>query len=272
MSSCSLTDTDQPIPSYLVIDEVTVTTNPNEGEPTHKISDVWIFADNQLLGVFTIPAKVPILTTNTTTNITISPGFRNNGEQSRSFIYNLMNSVTIEPELAPGESITVDPNFTYKSEAIFDFVEGFEGTSNIFSLNLDEDELTNLTNSTEEAASGSKSGSISLTNENSLINVATMFEYNRADNAGTDTYLEMDYKNDVPFIVGVMYTQDGLTTQEGLIVLAPKNDWNKIYVDFTAILSSPEIDTYRVFFSTDIAELNETTGKVYLDNLKFIHL
>ena len=272
LGSCSLTDNDQPIPSYLVVNEVDVTTSLEQGSPTHNIKDIWVFADNELIGVFPLPTKVPIIVDSETTVITVYPGIRNNGETARSFIYQLMDPHEFTLSLAPGEEVERSFTFSYKSSAIFDFVEGFESPGHIFTLDLDENEDTNITVTDECAIAGERSGKITLDESNPLIQVATIFNYDRADNSGRDSYLEMDYKCNVPFFVGVIYVQEGQEVTQPLLVINPKEDWNKIYVDFTQILTSPVLETYRVFFTTDLDPLNAESGEIYLDNLKFVHL
>jgi len=272
LGSCSLTDNDQPIPSYLVVNKVNVFTSENQGEPTHKISDVWVYADNELIGVFAIPSKIPIIVKNETTQFSIYPGIRNNGETSRSFIYQLMEVQKFSLPLAPGEEVEKEFTFSYKEDAIFDFVEGFESIGHIFTLNLDDDPETNINITDETAVSGTKSGKIKLDATNHDITVATIFNYDRNQNAGSDSYLEMDYKCDVPFFVGVIYVQEGKEVTQPLLVINPRDEWNKIYVDFTEILTSPVLETYRVYFTTDLDPLNVNTGEIYLDNLKFVHL
>jgi len=269
--SCSITDNDQPIPSYLIINEVDVFTTQNQGAPTHKITDVWVYADNQLLGVYEIPIKIPVLVNGETTAFQVFPGIRNNGETSRSFIYHLLEAKVFEIALAPGEEVEKSFTFTYSEDAIFDFVEGFESDDHIFTLNLDDNDQTNIVSTDESAKSGLKSGKISLTDTNNDIAVATIFKYQRDQNAGTDTYLEMDYKCNMPFFVGVIYVQEGKEVTQPLLVVNPKEDWNKIYVDFTQILTSPVLETYRIYFTTDVLPLSQTSGEVFFDNLKFVH-
>ena len=272
MTNCTLTDSDQPIPAYLDITGVDISTTASQGAPTHKITDVWAYADNILLGVFEIPCKIPVLPNDETTEFLIFPGFRNNGERSRSFTYNLMNQIRFTESLAPGEVIEKSLTFTYKDEAIFDFVESFESGSHIFTRELDDDETTRIIQTTEDKKSGIQSGKISLTPEHPFIAVGSVFDYNRIDNAGLDSYFELDYKNDIPFFVGVLYQQEGQEVSQPLILLNPTNgEWNKIYIDYTSILSSPLIDKYTVYITTDLASTEKTSGTIYLDNLKFVH-
>ncbi len=272
LGGCSLTDNDQPIPAYLVVNDVDVSTTATQGAPTHNIKDIWVFADNELIGVFELPARVPIITDGETTNFTVYPGIRNNGETARSFIYRLMAAHEFTLPLAPGEEVERSFTFTYTDNAKFDFFESFESPGHIFSLDLDGNTETNITVTDECAASGSMSGKISLTTANNNVQVATIFRYDRSQNSGSDSYLEMDYKSDVPFFVGVIYIQEGQEVTQPLLVVNPKDDWNKLYVDFTLILTSPVLENYRVYFTTDLEPLNEDSGEIFLDNLKFVHL
>jgi hypothetical protein len=268
---CSLTDNDQPIPSYLIINDVSVFTTQNQGAPTHKISDVWVYADNQLVGVFEVPTRIPLLVNGDTTLFKIFPGIRNNGEKSRSFIYHLLDAHDFELALAPGEEVEKSFVFTYSEDVIFDFIEGFESDDHLFTLNLDNNDETNIVSTDESSASGLRSGKISLDDTNNEIAVASIFKYQRAQNAGIDSYLEMDYKCDMPFFVGVIYVQEGQEVTQPLLVVNPKEDWNKIYIDFTQVLTSPVLETYRIYFTTDVEPLSQTNGEVFLDNLKFVH-
>jgi len=270
--NCTLTDNTQIEPAYLEITSVDIVTTTAEGEPTHNLTDVWAYADNQLLGVFEVPCKIPIILNAETTEFLIFPGFRNNGEQSRSFTYNLMEQARFTESLAPGETVKKDLVFKYKDDAIFDFVENFEGGSHIFTNDLDEDFGTSIEVSSEDVRSGAQSGKISLTSDNPVLLVANIFEYDRANNGGADNYFEMDYKNDVPFSVGVIFEQECQRISQPLIILNESEEWNKIYIDFTSVLSSPVIDSYTVLITTDLDALNRTEGTIYLDNLKFVHL
>jgi len=271
-SNCTLTDSDQPIPAYLEITDVNISTNQNQGAATHNLRDVWVYADNQLIGVFETPCKIPIISNTETTEFLIFPGFRNNGEMSRSFTYNLMDQIRFTETLMPGDVVTKSLTFKYKDEAIFDFVEGFESGAHIFTRDLDEDEVTRIKSTTEDKRSGAQSGKFIVTKDNPILSVGCIFDYNRVDNAGLDTYLEMDYKNDIPFAVGVLYEQEGAKVSQPLIILNPSDDWNKIYVDFTSILSSPAISTYSVYFTTDLESLSEDESTIFFDNLKLVHL
>ncbi|MEE9439175.1 MAG: hypothetical protein V3V14_09265 [Saprospiraceae bacterium] len=269
--SCTLFDNDQPIPAYLEINNVEVFTNESQGVNTHKITEVWAYANNQLLGVFEVPAKIPVLVSGETTNFSIFAGFRNNGIQSKSFIYQLLASEDFTEKVVPGDIIKKSLVFEYGENTKFDFVEDFEG-NHIFTLDLDEDLETILVTTTEDVKSGDKSGKIEINEEHPFVSIGTLFTFDGDNNAGSDSYLELDYKNDVPFFVGLIYSDGSKSVRQPVILLNEKSEWNKIYIDYTEFLSDPDIKNYSIFIATDLESLNQTSGTIYLDNIKFVHL
>ena len=54
-----------PDPAWLEVTEWTLEANPalngEEGQLTHKITDAWVYVDEQLIGIFEVPFKIPIL-------------------------------------------------------------------------------------------------------------------------------------------------------------------------------------------------------------------
>ena len=49
-------------PSWLQIDYIGLTTNVvTEGENSHGITDAWVYMDGVALGVFELPARIPVL-------------------------------------------------------------------------------------------------------------------------------------------------------------------------------------------------------------------
>ncbi len=268
-NGCSLFDTDRPEVAFLVIDGIEVKTTPNQGPPTHNLKDVWVYADDLLLGVFELPAKIPVIITGEKTHFLVFPGFRNNGENARSFIYRLMKPDDFEVALSVGEEYRRKPVFEYSDQAIFDFVETFE-SGHIFTLDLDEDSETFIATTEEEAASGQHSGKMIFGQQATTLAAATNGIYQGLTNTGGDSYLELEYKNEIPFVVGALLRKGNITEREPLIVLSPKEDWHKIYIDFTLLLSDSQIDDYRIYFAAESMPLGEKNN-VYIDNVKMIH-
>ena len=69
------------IPAYVEINNVNLLTDPNFGESTENITDIWFYVDDILQGVYEIPVQFPILEKGTK-NIRIRAGVKANGLSS----------------------------------------------------------------------------------------------------------------------------------------------------------------------------------------------
>ncbi len=62
LTGCYKFKGDQTVPAYLKIDSINVETYfPDEGSNSSKITDVWAYVDDNLVGVFELPALFPVL-------------------------------------------------------------------------------------------------------------------------------------------------------------------------------------------------------------------
>lgn len=50
--SCNITDNEAPVPGYIYLESPVVINPANNLADSHKITDVWVFSDGQILGVF----------------------------------------------------------------------------------------------------------------------------------------------------------------------------------------------------------------------------
>ena len=69
------------IPSYMSINSVTLDENS-----THNISDVWIYIDDNLQGVYELPANFPILDEGTH-KLRVKAGIKDNGISAKRIPY-----------------------------------------------------------------------------------------------------------------------------------------------------------------------------------------
>ena len=79
LSSCVKNN---PEPVWLSLDKWTLEANPTQvddaGQLTQNLSEVWVYVDNKIIGVFELPCKIPILVSGNV-NIQLYPAVRNNG-------------------------------------------------------------------------------------------------------------------------------------------------------------------------------------------------
>src|SRR5688500_13907587 len=61
ISGCKKTVNPEEIPSYLYIDKINLQTLAGEGTSKQDITDAWVYVQGQAIGVFELPARIPVL-------------------------------------------------------------------------------------------------------------------------------------------------------------------------------------------------------------------
>jgi hypothetical protein len=250
------------VPIYLKIDSVLVSSTLDQGSASHKITDVWVTANGENRGVYPLPAKIPILASGDVRMI-VSAGIRDNGISSTRAEYPFYNvdEFTINGTEG-GKTYTRNSVFTYLDGTKFAFKEDFEA-SNAYS------NMTRITSGTDaNVFEGSAAGKLTL-GPNDTVVVAYNTNGFPITGAGREVYLEVNYKSDAFFEVGLITTKAGLLGNYYKMTISPKEEWNKIYINLSNEAGTILADDYRLYFK--IAKLADgTTATTYLDNIKVV--
>jgi hypothetical protein len=95
-----------PDPAWLQVNEWSISANPSlslqEGELTENISDAWVYVDDELIGVFQVPFKIPILKEGNVT-FKIFPAIKNNGISATKKIYPFLKEYVINGTLVKNQ-------------------------------------------------------------------------------------------------------------------------------------------------------------------------
>lgn len=272
ISSCSLFDSEDPIPGFLVLDSPTLTTDLGQGENTHNIKDAWVFDGPDFLGIFPLPAKVPVIIDGSDKTFTIFAGVRNNGIASNALRYPFYEPVELTANLTAREEKEVNLNFKYSENAKFDFIEEFEG-NHIFieDPNTDDGSGTDIITQSDEVLSGMSSGHIIFDTDTSAFERTTLLTYDRQNNSGSSTFIEIDYKCDIPLLAGWITYRNNFIQRDYSVLVAPSDEWNKIYIDISEFVSSVELDRYTVALASAITPGDDIPSNIYIDNIKLVH-
>jgi hypothetical protein len=254
------------VPAYIHIPAFNTEANVGQGTSAQKITDVWVYVNGQINGVFPLPATVPIAELGKQ-DIILFPGIRNNGTRSNPVIYPFINEVKISKDLISNKLDTIKPTLTYLARTKFWMVEDFE-TSNTFNINRDNNNAFGF----NIAPSGFEGKCLEATIDktNPRIEKASKLTAQLADNA-ENIYLEMHYKTEALLSVGIIgfnaATPNGVTTYK--ITLKPNQEWNKIYINLTNEAKSLQMKDFKIVFEGVLAE-NTTSAKIQIDNVKLL--
>ncbi len=128
------------VPTYIRIQNVSLTPATGLGTDHHDFRDIWVYADSQFIGSYGVPSEIPLLGEGEI-GIDLFAGIRENGQALSPVIYPLVGSTKVTITATPDSEILVAPVFSYSNKVVASFLEDFEST-NSFRRDLDGDTLT----------------------------------------------------------------------------------------------------------------------------------
>jgi hypothetical protein len=265
-----------PNPSWIKVNPFVLVANPSlsgsEGQLSQDIRDVWLYIDDQMIGCFQTPFKIPILKDGNV-NIKIYPAVRNNGIASDKKIYPFMNVYEINSKLVKDQTLTVNPVTNYVDNLNF-WIEDFEDASikiqddpntSMASLFVSSDNLTPF--------NGFNYGKVVL-NEIDSVWVANTTEQLPIPK-NKPCFIEVDYYNTNSFVQGFLALNvNGNVYQDN----AGFNDqafstvkWKKMYIELTELIgNSTNGSNFIQTFKASLDSL-QTETFICIDNIKIVY-
>lgn len=268
-------DEAEQIPAYLRVEPFTV--NATGGAGWQKITDGWVYVNNELLGGFTLPATIPVLAEGES-QVLIFPGVKENGLQSTPSVYPFMERYEVEAMLTPAQTTAVQPVTNYAATVVFPWsVEraAFNSTS-ILLEDRDSDSLSTFELITDGAFEG-RSVRLSVDTAHAVNYIATEQLPDLPLTNAQPVWLEMHYKNDIPFELWLLGSQGNTSEFSSAVYqFVPSENWNKIYLNLTQFLIALNQDKYRLLFRVNLprddkGNITQNSGAVFLDNLRIVH-
>lgn len=238
--SCSYFDPEAEIPSYIQVDTFSFQSSgpDSTGYPTQRISEVWLYANNQVLGVYELPTdKIPVLASGKT-KISIQAGVYTDGVRKNRVYYPFYRSFETEVVLEKETTTKILPHFSYtpQKKKPFNYYQDFEssdsGTSKGTSGTVYVDRLLHSGDVTASQF-GNRYAKMTTSSATDVIEFCNN-AYLPMPTNGNPVYLEFDYKSTCPLYVGVHGTIGGVAQGSvGDLVLNANDEWTKIYVSLS---------------------------------------
>ena len=267
-SQCSLFDTLGEDVMFLEFESAELTTTSGQGENTHKIQDIHVFVDGFSVGVFNLPAKVPVLSNDSDVRVDVFAVISNNAQRSNPIDYPFYDKVTFDLTFEPLATRALDLNFRYNNDAKVVILADFEG-NNPLSVSLPGSTNIDFIRS-RETPYGDFCGKLTLPEEVTFYEKTTFGKIPRSVLATNEVYLEIDYKCDIEFGVGlVLETSANGTIPIYKLRLRPQEEWNKVYIQFSQELAIDGIEEFSILLGSGIDDPED--GSIWVDNIKFVH-
>jgi hypothetical protein len=280
--ACSLTSPAIPVPSYIHIEKINAEYSPKQtyasvGTDSSNISDAWVYVNDQYIGAFQLPCTFPVLTSGTNQVVSIDAGIEVSGISAERAQYPFYAQYTLSNvTLTRGQRITISPTVTYLPSTIFAWMEDFESVSSsiVKDPNVNEpDTSVQITHNPSLIYQGKGSGVVSLTTAVPVFAGISSLAFKLSTNSDSLTYLELNYKSNNSFVIGV-YTAPfvvGISVPLPAISVNPSTTWNKMYVNLsTALAAASGTTSFNVYFYMS-RDSSVTLPVLYLDNIKVLH-
>lgn len=277
-SGCEIINPTEDTPSYLKINNITLNPVRNStetfGSASANISDAWVYANGKQIGVFEMPATIPILESGPV-KITILSGVYADGMKTARFPYAFYQQFDTTVDLIPGQVLEINPEVKFNDNVKLplDISDDFSGKAafqvipnNPYKLERNSDTLTDFKFA---------NGSVGVIYANPATVQPAVIESNfngKLPIEGTAIFLEFDYKATVDFKVGVVVTKNGQTYRDPRFLnVTKRGEWNKIYLNLTddATNTTNVGGTFKVFF--EMPASSNPKDYVALDNIRLLH-
>ncbi len=258
-------------PSYLRVESFVVSTNNlTQGTNNQNITEAIVYINDQNLGVYHLPALVP-LTIEGSYKVEIAPAIIENAIASNlRFPYTFLTAFDTLITLTKGATAIVHPRSVYRSTVKFVMIEDFENPTPLIGKTTFNTADTLIRDSLP--ADNLEKGHCALfeIKDGQTMEYATRSEYSLPTSTSSETFVEINYKTELPLAIGLYIDEPNTIIKTGVVTLNPKENWSKAYIKLTNLVSTKPTGTK---FSLFISAANTGSGpqKVFVDNIKIIH-
>ena len=266
-----------PDPSWLEVNdwvlESNISLSGEEGELTQNIYNAKVLVNNELIGIFETPFRIPLILDGPAT-VRLEPVVINNGISATKKVYPFLDFYQEETVLLQNETVTISPITRYKSNVNF-WIEDFEDI-NISIENDPNTSVANLQLSNENLNdfNGNYYGKIILNDTDSTWVAYTTDQLSITK--GVTSFLEIDYYNINDLYQGIISLSPSGQQNNVNIRMNAQNPesvtWKKIYIELNELITaSPNESTFLQSF---VANLDEelSTRFIHIDNIKVLWL
>lgn len=249
-------------PSFIRVNTVNLNNNEDFGSSTENITDVWVYLEDNLQGVYEIPVEFPVLDEGVK-NIRIKAGVKANGIASTRIQYPFYTSYLDTIDLVKDDVVEITPDFSY-NEAFEAIIEDFENSGTIIDSTLSSEIDFTIIDDNQNSY-----GFAEIVSPNINFEIAT--QELTLPQQGAPVYLELDYKSTTEFIVGMYINYPQEVVKSELIWVTSKDEWNKIYINLTQTVSeSIGALSFKVFINMRRND-SSTLEEISFDNIKILH-
>lgn len=267
---------DEPIPSYIRIDSASLNVQSFQGNNVHQIKAVYVYSPTKLLGIFELPAVIPILLDGKT-KISLVPAVFLNGSNNQIVAESQFTPLDSTLNLERGKIATFsNPTFKFRPNCKMEWAEDFEdNSSTVIGIYVPKGDTTQISNTAFNLngrfGSNSKvfSAIIKASDTSKYLDLGSFKTFENLPNDGRDIFLEFSLKSDVPVQLALKRTTlSGSEFVPYLYLYGTNGEWKHFYVNLVYEVGGQATTTkYQILFSSTFGA-SSSERKVELDNIR----
>ncbi|WP_123776112.1 hypothetical protein [Brumimicrobium aurantiacum] len=267
---------DQPEVAWLKIDKWILNTNFDaqnpQGEMSHDFSQVFVNMDGQSLGMYELPAKIPVIGEGVH-EFVLLPGIINNGISATKKRYPFVETFTSNIELIKNDTVSITPTTKYYSSINF-LIEDFESPSMQLEVSTESNATLGRNNDPEFLKWGNNYGEVILMDSSNLLSMITTFN-TVLPKLGSEVYLEFDYLNTNSMLTSVISFGNGNYYEDPYILINPQDEneavWKHVYLDLKEIVSYRQTTPINEASFQFVLDEDLNSSFFYIDNIKLVY-
>jgi hypothetical protein len=269
-TACKKEDLESGIPGYLYIDTIQLQTDEiNQGNGRSAFTDAWVFVDNEPLGVFPLPATVPVLDARDH-KISVRAGIVENGIDALRSAYPKLLPYDTTFTLLMNTTSTLSPRVRYLNSIRFVQLENFDGGSVSLESIQTNGAPIRISNANDPNNLDGAAGVVDLDGSQPSFQIATNDTFLLP--TAVASYIELNYRCEVEFTVSVIVnTTGGAVSVNPLVTLRPTSVWKKVYINVSDLGGiQTNAAGYKLFLS-GIKPASLAQASLYFDNIKVLY-
>lgn len=280
--ACTKLDRPEPVPAFIYIDHIDLHTTATEGSNSSSMDLTWIYVDDNPVGVFELPAMVPVLKEGEH-KLAVYGGIKRDGIAGAHTRYPFYQPYVISNyNFSQGnvDSLTgsKQPYVTYYPSTQMDIWADadFEVVGTYFTADPTSDTIMNRETDPAIVFEGNGCGSIALSANQTYFKAITQQQFH-IPQSGIPVYVELNYACNNTLRVGLQSTNPGGTASiDNTVIRSTVDDngvmvWKKIYCDFTEVVGIAGTVTYSEIYFKMIKDDGVTNPVAYIDNVKLLY-
>lgn len=275
-------DADDGIPARIQLDSVELDIDPVNGNKIHQITGVQVFANQELIGNFELPCKIPIDKLGKV-QIDIFPLVFVNGSSTNLTLYGPLNGYRDTLNLTAATTIAVIPKFKHRTTAVFKWLEDFEDNNSTLvpiSPSPFAGDTVGIVRRPFDLNGKFVSESMVYrfcfenTDTAKFFDAGSFLEFSDLPNNGSPVFFEFDIKTDLPVQLALKRRSPSATDLVPYMLINPtEGKWKRFYVNlFFELTNQPAGTSVRIFFDVNKPANSVANREILFDNLRLSYL